>query len=159
MRLITGIAVALLGSAVTVDAAQVPPTPGVEQGNAGHHGNPMYAGMSDAGRAIMRAAMRSADGRTGREATGAARDRMLTALDAERLDMPALKRAMDDEREAANAAKVRQQTALIAAFQQLSLADRRAFVANAQLLRARVAEKTAGVRSYGGYGGAPGQPQ
>ena len=115
----------------------------------------MYAGMSEAGRTTMRAAMKSADARLGHEATSAARDRMLAILDADRLDPVALKRAMDDEREAATAAKVRHQAALIAGFQQLSLADRRAFVVNARAMRARMESRTAGWQARRG-GSAPG---
>lgn len=106
-------------------------------------GNPALAGMSDAGKAIMHAAMRGGDPRTDRAATDAARDRMLTLLDAERLDPSALKRAMDDEREAAGVAKARHQVAMIGAFQQLSLADRRAFVVNARAMRNIIEDRMA----------------
>ncbi len=98
-------------------------------------GNPMFAGMTDAGKAVMRTALRDADPQTDRATTDAARDRMLTVLDAERLDIGALKRAMDEEREAASVAKARHQAAMIAGFQQLSLTDRRAFVVNARAVR------------------------
>lgn len=134
-------------------AAQMPPSP-VAAGGA-HPG--MFAGMSNAGRMAMRMAMQDADPRADRAATMAARDRMLAILDAERLDVPALRRAMDDERESANAAKARHQTAMITGLQTLSLADRRAFVANARAMRARVEERMDGRQDWQGRRG-PGAP-
>ena len=144
----TIVALAMMLGAAAPLAAQMPAYPEAAEGQP-RGGNPMFAGMSETGRAIMRAAMKSADARAGREATGAARDRWLAMLDADRFDPVALRRAMDDERAAANAAKMRQQTAMIAGFQQLSLADRRIFVGNARTLRARIAERTAGMRGGG----------
>lgn len=147
-------ALVLLGAALPV-AAQMPPPPG-EMMNGGPDRpmrggmRQMFASMSDAGRATMMTAIKSADPKAGHVATQAARDRMLAALDADRLDTVALKRAMDDERESANAAKVRQQTALIGGFQQLSLADRRAFVADARAMRARVESRMAEMKGRRG---------
>ncbi len=143
-------------------AAQMPPPPTGEMPDGAMHGrgNPMFAGMSDAGRTTMHAALKGADPRADHAATSAARDRMLAILDADRLDTTALKRAMDDEREAANAAKVRHQAALLAGFQQLSLADRKAFVANARAMRTRMEGRMGGWpgrRGPGGPGG-PGMP-
>lgn len=99
-----------------------------------------FGAMSEPGRQAMMGAMRADRdaNRADHDRVKASRDRMLAVLDAERLDTAALKRAMDDEREAANAMKVRRQTAMLAAFQSLSLADRRAFVADARTLRDRV---------------------
>ena len=149
MKLATAFAALVMVTALPA-AAQMPPPgemtpdgPGRNPDVAGRMrrepgrmpGNSMFAGMTDAGKAIMRTAMRDADPRTDRAATDAARDRMLTVLDADRLDPGALKRAMDDEREAASVAKARHQSAMIAGFQQLSLADRRAFVVNARAVR------------------------
>lgn len=144
-------ALTALAMAVAIPAtAQMPPPsemmpdgpgrmgdgPGRMRGQMGRMaGNPMFAGMTDSGKAVMHAALRDADPRTDRAASETARDRMLTVLDADRLDTNALKRAMDDEREAASVAKVRHQAAMIAGFQQLSLADRSAFVVNARAVR------------------------
>jgi len=130
----------MLGFALPV-AAQMPPPPA---DMAGDHGGPkgmhhdMFGSMSEPGRKRMMEAMRAADPRDDHSATKAARDRILAILDADRLDVPALKRAMDDERETTNAAKIKHQAAFLAAFQQLSLADRKAFVADARQLRARM---------------------
>ncbi len=146
-------ALILLGAALPA-AAQMPPPPGEAMSAPGGRNRPplhdpmhgmkrMYGSMSEAGRATMMAAMRSTDPRAGHIATQAARDRMLAVLDADRLDAAALKRAMDDERASANAAKTRQQAAMLGAYQTLSLADRRAFVADARAMRARIDERMA----------------
>lgn len=135
---------AALGLALAVPAvAQMsPPPPETMPGPDRMHGRgPMFAGMSDAGRAVMESAMRNADPRADHAATDAARDRMLAVLDADRLDPVALKRAMDDEREAAGVSRARHQAAMIAGFQQLSLADRRAFVVNARAMRNRMQDR------------------
>lgn len=139
---------ALLLAAACPAVAQMPaPVDESAEAAARPRGNPMFAGMSDVGRMAMRTALRAADQPAARVATDAARDRWLALLEADRLDPAALKRAMDDEREAATAAKVRHQAALIAGFQQLSIADRRAFVANARAMRSRIDSRTAAVRS------------
>ena len=141
MRLVPALALAGCLSRRRPDSA------GAEAGaGPGWHGNRMFAGMSEAGRATMRAALRGADPRGERAAVEAARDRMLAILDAERLDPVALKRAMDDERETASAAKARHQAALLAGFQQLSPADRHAFVANARAMRTRIEDRVEGMR-------------
>ncbi len=108
--------------------------------------NPMFAGMSRAGRAAMLAAMRGVDMRVGKAEVMAARDRMLAVLDAERLDPVALRRAMDDERTAValqQAQQAKRQAAMLAGFEQLSLADRRAFVADARAIRDRFEARVA----------------
>ncbi len=162
-------ALMLLGSALPA-AAQMPPPPGeMMPGGPGPDGpgrppmhgmKAMFASMSPAGRATMMASMKSADMRAGHMATQAARDRMFAVLDADRLDPVALKRAMDDERESANASKIKQQTALLTAFQQLSVADRRAFVADARAMRARMESREAAWRGHrGGPDGMPPPPQ
>lgn len=108
--------------------------------------NPIFAGMSAAGRAAMLAAMRGVDMRAGKAEVAAARDRMLAVLDAERLDAVALRRAMDDERAAValqQAQQAKRQAAMLAGFEQLSLADRRAFVADARGVRDRFEARVA----------------
>ncbi len=156
---------ALLVLGLTVPAmAQMPPPPGDAMPDGpggpggrsmrGPHGmQQMFASMSPAGRTTMMAAFKNADPRMAHEATKAARDQMLAVLDADRLDPVALKRAMDDEREAASAAKLKQQGAMLVAFQQLSLADRRAFVADARAMRARMDSRMAEMRKRGGPDG------
>lgn len=98
-----------------------------------------FGGMSEAGRRTMLAAMApggDAD-RADHERVRAARDRMLTIVGADRLDTAALRRAMDDEREAAGAMRARRQGAMLTAVQSLSVADRKAFVADARSMRGR----------------------
>lgn len=109
----------------------------------------MFAGMSEAGQAIMREAMRSGgDPRADRDAVKAARDRMLTVLDADRLDPGALKRAMDDERKAAQASHDRRQSAMLAGFEKLSVTDRKAFVASAREMKARMEARVGKMREW-----------
>lgn len=155
-------ALLLLGATVPAMAQMPPPGdsmpdgsgpggPGGRSSMRGPHGmQRMLGSMSETGRSTMMAAMKSVDPRMMHEATKAARDRMLAVLDADRLDPVALKRAMDDERESASAAKLKQQGAMLVAFQQLSLADRRAFVADARAMRARMDSRMAEMRKRGG---------
>lgn len=140
----------LLAAAAPVAAQMPPPPPGGPAMAAGHHGGRgmhgrgmdgrgMFASMSEAGRKTMMEAMRGGgDRRAEREQVKAARDRMLTLLEAERLDTGALKRALDDERNAANASRERHQAAMLAAFGKLSVADRKAFVADARAMKDRM---------------------
>ncbi len=119
------------------------------QGMAGRGmGRDTFAGLSEAGRSTMREAMRAGgdDRRAAREQVKAARDRMLTVLEADRLDTAALKRAMDDEKRASSASHDRRQTAMLAAFQKLSLEDRKAFVTGARASRERMTERAEGFR-------------
>lgn len=100
---------------------------------------PPFAGMSEPGRRAVMDAMHPggpAD-RADHDRVRAARDRMLQVLSADRLDTAALRHAMDDEREAANAMKVRRSAALVQVLQGLSAGDRRAFVADARAMRGR----------------------
>jgi len=151
MKSLQALGVLLLAATVPA-VAQVPlssvtPAPGsyVNFAEPIGRGGP-FRSLSDAGRRTMHITMRSADGKADRLAVDSARDRMLTVLDAERLDPEALRRAMEDERAAAMAAKSRQQAAMIAGFQQLSLADRRAFVTEARAMRDEVKARLAGAR-------------
>lgn len=135
----------LLAASVPGLTQLAPGSPATAPHLPGAH-NPMFAGMSEAGRAAMLAAMRGVNMRVGKAEVAAARDRMLAVLDAERLDSVALKRAMDDERAAValqQAQQAKRQAAMLAGFEQLSLADRRAFVADARALRDRVEARVA----------------
>lgn len=142
----SGAMIALLLAAAAPVAAQMPPPPpggpamaAGHHGGRGMHGRGMFASMSEAGRKTMMEAMRGGgDRRAEREQVKAARDRMLTLLEAERLDTGALKRALDDERNAANASRERHQAAMLAAFGKLSVADRKAFVADARAMKDRM---------------------
>lgn len=153
MRTILTFAALLCATAATAQPA--PPTAPAPPAMAAPPMPPAMRGfgaMSDAGRQAMMSAMRAdrVANAAEHDRVKAARDRMLAVLDAERLDTAALKRAMDDEREGANAMKARRQSAMLAGFQSLSLADRKAFVADARSLRDRVerrAEKRMGRRA------------
>lgn len=155
------LAAALLLAAVPVLAQTPPPPPPGAPAAAGKHGGPgrmgknhrgMFASLSEAGRATMREAMKGdmAARKAQREAVQAARDRMLVVLQAEKLDMAALRKAMDDERAAANVSRERMQASMMAGFAKLSVADRRAFVAEAKAMRARMDERMKGWKARGG---------
>jgi uncharacterized membrane protein len=107
-----------------------------------------FAGMSEAGQATMRAAMRDGfeERRDERAKIRAARDKMLAVVEADRLDTAALKRAMDEEREIAAASHVLRQDAMLAGLSKLSVEDRKAFVAGARTSRERVAERVGRMR-------------
>lgn len=135
------------GPALAQSAPPAPPpvmAPPMMEGGRGmmagpHGGRHAFASMSEAGRATMRNAMRDGgDRREDRDAIKAARERMLTILEADRLDTAALKRAMEDERRIAEGSHQRRQTAMLQAFQQLSVADRKAFVSDSRAMKSRM---------------------
>lgn len=135
-----------------------PGGPGAPGGAGMMHGRGMFASMSEAGRKTMTEAMHAGgDRKAEHEQVKAARDRMLTLLEADRFDMAAVKRAMDDERTAANANRERHQAAMLAAFAKLSTADRKAFVVDARAMKARMETRMHDWRGKrGGVGGAMG---
>lgn len=159
-------ALGLLIAAMPVTAQQAPQTnappaaSGAQDGQRGdtaykrlrgHRAERMFPSMSEAGHATMREAMSgSGNGRDDRQQIKAARDRMLTLLDAERLDSAALKRAMDEERTLANASRERRQAAMLTAFAKLSAADRKAFVADSRAMKSRMEERMEGWRARRG---------
>jgi Spy/CpxP family protein refolding chaperone len=110
------------------------------RGAGGRRGQ-MFASMTPEGRQILRDAMRGAP--ADRDAVKASRDRITALVAAERLDVSALKRAMDDERRLVDTQHARRQSAMIAAFQKLTPADRKAFADDAlrgrQMIEARAA--------------------
>lgn len=89
----------------------------------------VLSGLSPDGQKIMREAM-SPQRPTAAEqsAVRAARERTLNLIAADRLDIAAIRKAQADERAAAMAQHARQQDAMLAAYQKLSAADRKAFV-------------------------------
>jgi Spy/CpxP family protein refolding chaperone len=147
---------ALLAAAPVVAQPAPPPPPpagqygGAHGGMAGrHHGKAdrMFPSMSEAGRATMREAMMAGgDRRAERDKVEAARERMLAALDADRFDAGAVKRAMDDERALAEATRQERQAAMLAAFGKLSVADRKAFVADSRAMKNRMDQRMQGWR-------------
>lgn len=144
----------LLIAAMPAAAQQAaPPPPAPADGmmhkrlRGGHHER-MFPSMSEAGRATMREAMASGDNRRAEhDQIKAARDRMLTLLEAERLDTSALKRAMDEERSIANASRERRQAAMLTAFGKLSVADRKAFVTDSRAMKSRMEHRVQGWRA------------
>jgi len=132
--------------------AQTPPqateAPRMKSDAMGHHGGRMgarmFSSLSEAGRATMMDAMRASDVRAEREQVRAARDKMLTVLDADKLDMGALKKAMDEERSLSAASHERRQAAMLAGFSKLSVQDRKAFVVEARQMREKMQERMRG---------------
>ena len=96
----------------------------------------LFGNVSPEGRAILRNSMKGDDG--DRAAVKAARDRINGLVGAEKLDMTALKRAMEDERRLVDAQHVKRQSALLEAIQKLSPADRKAFAEDARKGRDQV---------------------
>ncbi len=116
-----------------------PNAPGLHERAMGwRHGGPLAA-LSLEGRRTMQDAFHGAmvANRPDQDRVAAARDRVVELMGAERLDAGGLKRAMDDERDAAQAMKGRQQAALLGALQRLSPADRLAFAESSRNLRGR----------------------
>ena len=167
----TGLALAML-LALPVAAQTAPPAPAPAPApgmHAGSHGGPggrggmrmqMFASLSPAGQQIMRDSMKGIDRRADHAAIQAARDKILVLLDADKLDVAALKRAMEAERATAEAMHDKRQAALLGAYQKLSLADRKALVAEARAMRARMeswmSKKGTPMMMHGGPGGMDG---
>jgi Spy/CpxP family protein refolding chaperone len=159
----------LLAGAVPVLAQTAPPAPpappaggmmmhggpcGGPGGPGMMHGRGMFASMSEAGRKTMMEAMHAGgDRKAEHEHVKAARDHMLTLLEADRFDMAAVRRAMDEERTAANANRERHQAAMLTAFSKLSVADRKAFVVDARAMKARMETR---MHDWRGKRGGPG---
>jgi Spy/CpxP family protein refolding chaperone len=123
-----------------------PPAPhAMERGM--HMGARMFPSMSEAGRATMREAMMAGGNRRDdRQKVEAAREKMLAALEAERFDAAAVKRAMDEERALSDASRQQRQAAMLAAFQKLSAEDRKAFVTDSRAMKARMQGRMEGWR-------------
>lgn len=132
-------------------APPAPPQMGHHAGQKGPHGMGMNArmfpSMSEAGRKTMHDAMMAGGNRRDdRQKVAAARDKMLAALEAERFDAGAVKRAMDEERTLSDATREQRQTAMLAAFQKLSAEDRKAFVTDSRAMKARMQGRMEGRR-------------
>lgn len=107
----------------------------------------MFPSMSEAGRTIMREAMMAGGNRRDdRQKVETAREKMLAALEAERFDAGAVKRAMDEERNLADATRQQRQAAMLAAFQKLSPEDRKAFVTDSRAMKTRMQGRMDGWR-------------
>lgn len=128
----------------------------------------MWANVSPEGRAILRETLHGDP--KDREATRAARDRINRIVGAEKLDVTALRRAMEEERRLVDAQHAKRQARMAAAIQKLSAADRKAFAEDARRARADVEARTAtwrkraeggraeGGRAEGGWGMREVQP-
>lgn len=151
------VAVPLIAVPAMAQPAPPPPPPpgmgmgagmGMGPGMAGDRGAMMgarmFPSMSEAGRAIVSEAMMSGGNRgETRDKVEAARERMLTALAADRFDAAAVKRAMDEERTIADGSRQQRQAAMLAAFQKLSPEDRKAFVADSRAMKTRMQTRMA----------------
>ncbi len=146
-------------SARAEDAPPPPPPPGAHAGHGmGDMGGMkvekaldirrgMFPSMSEAGRKTMHDAMMASGSRRDvREKMAVIREKMLTALEAERFDAAAVKRAMDEERALAEATRQQRQAAMLAAFGKLSTEDRKAFVADSRAMKQRMQQRMAGWR-------------
>ena len=137
-------------------AQPVPPAPPAANRAGPHHGaGPkigqmgarMFPSMSEAGRKTMHEAMMAGGNRRDdRQKVEAAREKMLAALEAERFDASAVKRAMDEERSLADATRQQRQAAMLAAFQKLSPEDRKAFVTDSRAMKTRMQGRMDGWR-------------
>jgi uncharacterized membrane protein len=175
MSLRLSLAAAAIALAAPLAAQTAPPAASPAWGGPGGPGrhdmrgggmdgmNPMAAfdALSPEGRKIMTDAMASArdQHRADHDKIAAAREKMLAVLEADKLDVTALKRAMDEEQATSNAARDRMQAAMISGFTKLSVQDRKAFAAYARAMRNRMQarmerwEQMRGKRGAGGMDG------
>lgn len=148
IRLSTLALVALI-AAPALSQTPPPSPPPAGYGGQGRTGERAFPSLSPEGRQIMQAAMRETRAETDRTELRAARDRVGTIVAADKLDVSALRKAMDAERRLVDAQQLRRQEAMIGAFQKLSAADRKAFVtdarAGADRMRAKMGRRGGGV--------------
>lgn len=150
------LATAALMAAPALAQTAAPPAPAAgamtpalkaERMRAMHAQRPhMLGNLSPEGRKILSEAMHGTQ--EDRAAVKAARDRISALVGADRLDVPALKRAMDDERRLVDGQHAKRQQAMLAAVQKLSIEDRKAFAADASKARADVEKRTAQWRKW-----------
>lgn len=153
-----------------------PPTPPAMAGaHSGHNmtgmdkgarGMRMFPSMSEAGRKSMNDAMMAGGNRRDdRQKVEAVRDKMLAALEADRFDAGAVKRAMDEERAISDSTRQQRQAAMLAAFQKLSPEDRKAFVTDSRAMKSRMHNRMDGwhdqmrMRRGGADGSMGGEPR
>jgi Spy/CpxP family protein refolding chaperone len=144
-RLALAMAVVAMATPALAQPAPPPPPPaagsGPMMGRGGHGRMAPWANLSPEGQTIMRDTMRQAMQDDQRQPLRAARDKISAIVAADRLDVAALRRAMDDERKLMDAQHARRQEMLIAALQKLSPADRKLFAQNAQAGRERMEQR------------------
>lgn len=90
----------------------------------------LFSDISPEGRATLQEAFRAGWG--DREAIKAARTEINALIGAEKLDVNAVRRAMEAEQKLVRTQQVRRQEATLAAVQKLSAADRKAFAVHAE---------------------------
>lgn len=134
-------------AAPAAPAAPAAGTPKAEHPRSMHmQRGPMFGSVSPEGRKTLGEAMRASE--DDRKAVRASRDRINALVGADKLDVAALKRAMDEERRLIDAQHAKRQAALLAAVQKLSAEDRKAFAADALKARADIEKRTAEWRKW-----------
>lgn len=88
--------------------------------------------ISPEGREILKEAMKGQHDADDRQKLREARERVSTLLAADKLDVPALRAAMQAERQLVNTRHAQRQEALLGVLPKLSAADRKAFAAEAR---------------------------
>ena len=151
MKIVIAATMAILAAPALAQAAPPAPPNIFEAGNERMrvmrmHGRDLWANVSPEGRAILRETLKGDP--KDREATRAARDRINAIVGAERLDVAALRMAMEEERRLVDAQHASRQARMLAAIQKLSPADRKAFAEDARQGRARVEARTAEWRKW-----------
>ncbi|WP_199555844.1 periplasmic heavy metal sensor [Sandaracinobacteroides hominis] len=139
-------AVATLMAGPLLAQAAPPPPPGAQAVPAGVRGDRwkgdrMFPTVSPEGRKILLEALRDPSMKDGREDVRASRDRVEAILAADKLDVNALRKAMDTERQLIDAQQKARQDRMIAVYQKLSAADRKAFVADAKSGRSKLEKR------------------
>ena len=148
--LLAALIAAPLISAPALAQPAPPPPPAAMAGPHGHGmamGARMFPSMSEAGRQAMQDAMQAGGNRRDdRQKMEAVRDKLLNVVAAERLDIAAVKRVMDEERALADATRQQRQTAMLAALQKLSPQDRQACVTDSRAMKSRMHQRMDGWR-------------
>lgn len=105
-----------------------------------------FGNMSPEGRQKLAEAMRAA--RMDRTEIIAQRDRINALIEADRLDVAALRRAMAEERRLVDQQHARRQEAMLSALQAMRVEDRKAFAASAREGRARAEGRAEAWRNW-----------
>jgi uncharacterized membrane protein len=119
--------------------------------------------LSPEGRAVMETAMKSQmdQGRADHEKLRAARAKILVAMDADKFDASALRRAFADERALSTQVQERKHDAMVVSLSKLSTADRKIITTNMKDMQARMQMRMdkRGMGQHGQMGpmGDPGQ--
>ena len=153
-KLVMGFAALMTVAAPALAQSNAPtpaPAPAGERmrGPDGPMSHGRFSSLSPEGRQIMRDSLRASMNGDERAKVRDARARVTALLSADKLDVTALRRAMDDERKLVDAQHGRTQEAMIAAFQKLSLADRKAFAKDAADGRDRIEGRMKRMRGEG----------